>query len=267
MGVSPYTPKDTFVASSNDVAVCREPEYLIANTQEDREAAFELLYQSYVRAELSDPNEHEVRVTPFHLLPESPVFVSKSGDEVISTVTMVIDGVLGLPIDTLYSEKIEQLRRFGAKCAEMCCLADRRLNPERGLTSLIEMTRMALYYAMQEEVDCLLLIAHPRHGKFYKRAMGFKAIDEVRSCPYVKNRPAEPLILNLAELRYHKPRLYDRYFGEPVPPERLIHEPMESDELEYFAQFLSDDALSKLKMTMQAGWLFRASTLNRSLIG
>lgn len=253
MGVSPYAPHATGVSQPDGMVLHYSPEYRIARSLDDREEAFRLLYKSYLQAELSDPNAYELRVTPYHLLPESPVFISKKGDEVVSTVTMVIDGALGLPIEMLYGEKIAELRRFGAKCAEMCCLADRRNNPDRGIETLIEMTRLALYYAMHENVDCLLLIAHPRHGKFYKRAMGFKAIDEVRSCPYVRNRPAEPLLLNLAELRHHKPRLYDRYFGEPVSPEELVHDPMTADEIDYFSQFLSDEALEKIRVTSQAG--------------
>jgi hypothetical protein len=213
-------------------------DYYIASKLWEREAAFRLLYRAYVAADLSTPNPFNMRVTKFHLLPESPVFVARLNDNIESTVTMVLDSSEGLPIDAVYPEQIEILRRFNVNCAEMCCLADRRNNLSKGIDSVIGMTRLALHYAIQKDVSCLLLLAHPRHAKFYKRAMGFRAIDKVRSCPFVRGFPAEPLLLNLRELQDHKPKFYDRYFDGQPSHDELIHDPMTPGQIRYFQQFV-----------------------------
>lgn len=221
--------------------------YYIASKLWEREAAFRLLYRAYVAADLSTPNRFSMRVTKYHLLPDSPLFVARLNDNIESTVTMVLDSKEGLPIDAVYPEQMEILRRFNVKCAEMCCLADRRNNLSKGIESVIGMTRLALHYAIKEEVACLLLLAHPRHAKFYKRAMGFKAIDKVRSCPYVRGFPAEPLMLNLNEIREHRPKLYDRYFEAPVGRRELVHEPMNEAQVSYFQRFLPATVKSPAK--------------------
>lgn len=212
--------------------------FRIANNLQDREGAFRLLHQAYVRSGLTEPKPHGLRVSPYQLLPTSSVIVAEVNREIVSTVSMVMDGDLGLPIEGVYPEAVAQLRRFGARCAEICCLADRRADPERGVESIIELTRLAFYKALEQKVTCLLLIAHPRHARFYKRAMGFQAFDEVRTCPYVRNRPAEPLLLNMLELAYRRPRLYDRYLGESVEEDRLRQTALSPNEVAYFRRFL-----------------------------
>lgn len=228
--------------SSNDTDPRDAISFHIASRLWEREAAFRLIYRAYLAADLSAPNPHEMRVTKYHLQPDCPIFVARKHENIEATVSMVFDGPLGLPIDTLYPEQMEILRNFNVKCAEMCCLADRSSNLAKGIDSLIGMTRLALHYAIKRDVACLVLLAHPRHAKFYKRAMGFKAIDKVRACPYVRGFPAEPLLLDLVEVRTTKPRLYSRYFEEGVPADHLEYDPIAPEEIEYFSRYLDEES-------------------------
>ncbi len=217
------------------------PRTRAVRTRSEREGAFKVLYRTYVQADLAEPNPHGMRVTPYHLLPSTSMFVTEYQDQVVSTVTLCEDGSLGLPIESLYPEKVAELRATGAKIAEVCCLADRRRDAERGLDAMIELTRLVFHVAEQRGVDYLVCVAHPRHGRFYKRATGMVAFDEIRACPYVKGRPAEPLLLDLKKLTSNPPRLYSRYF-ETTPEEAALQpDAITLDEVLHFAQFLEDE--------------------------
>ena len=51
-------------------------EYKIANSREERAAAFRLVYDAYLKGGLGEPNPHQMRVTPYHLLPGTEVFIA-----------------------------------------------------------------------------------------------------------------------------------------------------------------------------------------------
>lgn len=218
-----------------------KPAVRVARSRAEREGAFKILYRAYLQADLAEPNSHGMRVTPYHLLPSTSVFISEHESQIVATVTLCQDGCMGLPIESLYPEKIAELRASGAKLAEVCCLADRRRDAERGLDAMVSLTKLVFHLAQQQDVDYLLCVAHPRHGRFYKRATGMVAFDEIRACPYVKNRPAEPLLLDLKQLAAHPPRLYGKYFEKDYADEALKHKPMTLDEVFHFSQFLDDD--------------------------
>ena len=88
----------------HDTAMCVQCK--IASLREARDAAFRLVYHSYLRADLTEPNRHETRVTPYHLLPTTEVFVGMCRGEIISTLSLIQDGELGLPIESVYAPEI-----------------------------------------------------------------------------------------------------------------------------------------------------------------
>src|SRR5690606_3507969 len=66
-GVSPST--------DENVPVPRERwRCSIAATRAERERAFRLIYDAYVRSGLGTPNAWQMRVTPYHLLPTTTIF-------------------------------------------------------------------------------------------------------------------------------------------------------------------------------------------------
>jgi hypothetical protein len=68
--------------------------YKIASCQEEREAAFRLVHDAYVTAELMDPNAYRMRVTPWHLLPTTDNAVKRLG-----TMDVHVQGFQGVRCD------------------------------------------------------------------------------------------------------------------------------------------------------------------------
>src|SRR5216110_2184420 len=78
-----------------------ELSYSLARSTKQRREAFALVHQAYVRAGLGKPNPLGLRVTPHQVLPTSQIFVGVVKDQVVSTVSLIGDGQLGLPMEKM----------------------------------------------------------------------------------------------------------------------------------------------------------------------
>lgn len=224
------------VDSTNE-SRCAETEetgivYKVAADERERDAAFRLLYRSYVRSGLIQPNHHEMRVTPYHLLPSSAVFVAILRQEVICTVSLIGDGELGLPMESIYADEVSQLRGQGAVLAEVSGLADRRQNMQRFFPVFLRLVGVLCPYAKQQGIKQLVVAVHPRHARFYQRFLRFERIGDKKNYPQVCDHPAVALLLDFARLESHWPKVHELLFGANLPPHELEPRPMSAAEQE-----------------------------------
>ena len=91
-------------------------EYRIANNRWDCLAAFRLVYETYLNRGLIEPNHFRLRVTPFHLLPTTHTFLAIQNQKVICSVSLIGDGELGLPMESIYHEEVNRSRGAGTVC-------------------------------------------------------------------------------------------------------------------------------------------------------
>jgi hypothetical protein len=206
----------------------------IAETHEELQEAFGLVYQAYMRSGLARPNPFEMRVTPWQLLSSTDIFVAQVRDEVICTVSLVRDGGLGLPMESVYGEEVDRLRQRGLQLAEVSCLADRRKGQERSATMLFRVMGMMAQCAEYRGVDELMIAVHPRHALFYQRAMCFTPIGELVSYQSVCGNPAVALSLNLKRAPVDYPREYRRFFGDRFSTRDFQPRPIPDESLPYF---------------------------------
>ena len=73
-------------------------EFKIASCAAEREAAFRLVHSRYLQSNLDAENPYDLRITPHHLLDSTTIFVGINDGEVVSTISMVEDSELGLPM-------------------------------------------------------------------------------------------------------------------------------------------------------------------------
>lgn len=219
---------DTSVKTTEDVN-CR-----IAATLEERASAFRLIYDSYLRAGLGEPNRYHLRVTPYHLLPTTEVFIATCQEETIFTMSLVIDGELGLPMESVYGPEVEQRREQGILLGEISCLADRQSHFRGFFPVFLRLSRLLGQYAWRQGVDQLVAAVHPRHSRFYRRFLNFRTIGVERVYPTVRNNPAVALGLDLANLEQNDPVTHDRFFGQWLPEENTQPKPIRGAEIEFF---------------------------------
>jgi hypothetical protein len=67
-----------------------------------------------------------MRVAPCHVLSTTETFIAVCSDEVISTVSLVIDAELGLPTETVFDRGVATKRERGIVSGEVSCLAGHR---------------------------------------------------------------------------------------------------------------------------------------------
>lgn len=204
----------------------RDVSVQIASRPKELRAAFSLVYQSYLNAGLAEPNPHEMRVTPYHLLPTTEIFIATVADEIVATVSLVVDGELGLPMEDCYPAPVLARRVEGIRMAEVSCLADRRASFERSLPAVIRLMSLMAQCAIRRGVDELMIAVHPRHAAFYRRFAGFEVIGEEKSYRAVRGNPAVALAMNFKRATAEHPAAYRRFLGEPFPEEELEYQPI-----------------------------------------
>src|SRR5205085_456268 len=173
------------------------------------------------------------------------VFIAQLRDDVICTVTLVIDGELGLPMQSLYAQTINERRSMDLRLAEVSCLADRRNDPRRFFPLFVALSRLMVQSARLRGVDQLLVTVHPRHARFYHRYMAFETIGEEKAYPMVKNNPALPLCLDFARVDRDHPASYDQFFGERLPASATEYRPMSDNDRRYFQTISADLAANE----------------------
>jgi hypothetical protein len=220
--------------NSNRSATIDGVTYKTASNRAEREAAFRLVHHAYTRVGLMEPNAFGMRVTPYHLLPTSDVFLAVVEAEVICTLSLIGDGEMGIPMEAIYDDEIQQLRTRGVNFAEVSCLADRRLNQIRQMPVLVRLISLMLQYARYNSVDEVLLAVHPRHERYYNRFFGCRRFGELKSYPSVLDNPAVACTHEFVRLDEERYPMYEKVYGFRYPTIQLQRQPMLEADREYF---------------------------------
>lgn len=210
----------------------------VASTPRERVAALRLVYENYVARGMIARHPYRLRVTAFHLLPTTTIFMAREFDQISATVTLIGDGPMGLPSDAAQPDVVDELRQSGHRIAEVSCLAFHDWDRRQFLPVFIEMTRVLTQFARAHGVDQLLIGCVPRHANFYRRFLGFEQIGEMRPYSTVCNTPGVACRLDLTQMDWERPDLYERYFGTPVPAHLLQRSPMTEGERDAYAHVI-----------------------------
>lgn len=180
--------------------------------------AWQLVFRSYLREGLIDPNPFRIHFTPQAVNPDTCVIIGRISELTVSTVTVVPDGDAGLPLDSVYRQELDDLRRKGRRLLEAGLLADRREHIARSLPAVLEIMRYAIFRTYHTATDIMAGV-HPHHTGFYKRYMAFEEMGPVRTYPVVNNQPVVMLRLPLHEkLRLRPlPKGLAFFMRDPVP--------------------------------------------------
>jgi hypothetical protein len=218
-------------------------QYRIACTREEREAAFRLVYNSYLRAGLGENNPHKMRVTPYHLLESTQVFIAVYGHRIIFTMSLVKDGELGLPMDSVYREEVDRLRSRGLRLGEVTCLADCQRHVREFFPIFLCTSRLMAQYARYRGLDAIMAAVHPKHARFYRRYMDFRVFGQEKTYPTVRNHPALALWLEFDRVDREPPACYDFFFGDQVPFDDLQPQRIPRADREYFGTMVDENFL------------------------
>lgn len=216
--------------------------YKVADNQHERAGAFRVVYDSYVHSGLMRPNFFELRLMPQHLLATTAVFVAMENERVIATVTLVGDGRLGLPMESVYPGEVNDLRLPSRWIGEVSALANTPGDKRVARTAVIRLMQMTARFSVRHGIDDLLIAVHPRHARFYQRAMGFRLLAGKRAYPAVRGFPAVALHLDLSCVETERPECCDLLFGKRIADDHLRFCPISAAERRHFALVLASAA-------------------------
>ena len=186
----------------------------VASTTKDLRDAYNLVYNQYRKIKYQAANESKLRFTPHFALPTSHTLIALEDEQVIGTLTMVIDGALGLPIEKEYPEEIRRLRVIpGTRIAEVTCLVTRR---PKDVTVLLKLLYAAYSFAIHKQnVTDFCVAVIEDHQKFYAEALLFEQFGPAKEYALINNNRTVAMRLHLpsAQKTYHNIHTMGRMLG------------------------------------------------------
>lgn len=208
----------------------------VATTLEEVVNAWSLTYNVYSTNGFIDPNQHKIHTVPQAINSNTAVFYSTSGSNVDGTLTAMLDGPNGLPLDTVYKVELDLLRRQGRRLNEHGLLAhmtqidasqathSARQQADQVRTSLIHLMCRTVRFGLAMNCTDIVIGVHPKHMRFYQRAWGFKQAGPERAYATVNDRPVVLMRLDYSEVirREELPYAYDFLLNNPIPLESVL---------------------------------------------
>ncbi len=161
--------------------------------------AWNLVYRVYLKRGYIRPNPRRLHAAAPMFTRQAAVLVKSRGQEVLGTLSVAIDGGMGLPMDSTFGRELDALRRRRRRLAEVAHFADAVELTDTGRSdraSLEFLMGLAYRYALWAGADELVVGVHPDHAGFYQKLWGFEPYGPTQSCAAVGGRPAVLLRLD-----------------------------------------------------------------------
>ncbi len=126
-----------------------------------------------------------------------------------ATVSMVKDSHLGLPMDCMYSQEIDVIRKTADLVAEMTCFAN--IGSKGVRTILMLLFSNVYHHAIKNNVSDLVMAANPDHVGIYKM-LGAKVVGGQKKYEIAQGKPAVALHIPLDEAWHYLKNNHSRKF-------------------------------------------------------
>lgn len=173
----------------------------IANTLEEREAAFKLGYTTYLEKGYIKENLEERLICEYDFNSETVVLIVQDKQKNIAgTLTLVFDDALELPANKVYHQELDFIKKTHRRNAEICrfVINSAYRNSKEILVLLFNYT--AIYINKVKNYDGLVIEVTPRHKNYYKDLLHFKEFGKEKCCPQVQDTVG--VLLHLSTLDY-----------------------------------------------------------------
>ncbi|MBD3245993.1 MAG: hypothetical protein GF333_03185 [Candidatus Omnitrophica bacterium] len=183
----------------------RSVDYRIARIREEITQAYSLVYREYLKRGYTEECPSQMRYTVYNALPQSSTFVTVADDIVLSTVSVIPDSPLGLPMDAIYRNEIDALRDQGKKVCEVTMLAS-NTDLFRGVSVMLNAKKMFFifslfklvfdYLSIYHDYDFACITFHPKHKLIYDFLL-FEDLGELKTYNHANGAPAIGKYINL----------------------------------------------------------------------
>lgn len=240
---------------TNPETILETIDYRIARTRQEAHEAYSLVYREYLERGYVKHTQAHMRYTLFNAIPQTTTFIGKLEDKLISTVTIIPDSNLGLPMDNLYNEELNIFRQKQSRICEIAMLAtDSELFAE-GISMMTNSTKMLVvfnlfkllfdYASVKLNMDYMCITVNPKHKLTYDFLL-FTEIGGIKMYDSVNGAPAIAMCLDLKNIKSEcelkkRPVIAKIFLSEPTDPDKLNNKfIMNADDLRYFFVEKSD---------------------------
>lgn len=189
-------------------------ELKIAETQDELEACFRILHDSYVVAGFMKPDPSGLRVTIYHALPTTTTLCAKWEGRVVGTISIIREGVFGFPLQSVFD--LTGLRALGGNITEVSSLAvDPSFRKTGGMVMFPLMKFMREYAKFYFDTRHLVIAVNPNRIEMYEALLCFERLksSEVESYDFANGAPAVGAAL---DLQFADERTESIYRGRPL---------------------------------------------------
>lgn len=189
-----------------------KPAIKVAENIDEYSKSFNILYQEYRKVGYTPDHPKEMLYNKWSLLPNTSIFIFKSYNDVISSVSLIKDiEPFGLPLDEVAKKNVDILRNQNRRVAEAGALAT--TSTRRWSNLMIWLFRAIYYYSTMADFDDVVLVINPKHVRFYTQIMLFEPFGETAHYEKV-GAPAVPMRV---DLRTYADKLKKAYPAELFP--------------------------------------------------
>lgn len=188
-------------------------ELKIAETQDELEACFRILHDSYVAAGFMKPDPSGLRVTVYHALPTTTTLCAKWDGQVVGTISIIREGVFGFPLQSVFD--LTGLRALGGNITEVSSLAvDPSFRKTGGMVMFPLMKFMREYAKFYFDTRHLVIAVNPNRIEMYEALLCFERLTNsgVDRYDFANGAPAVGAAL---DLQYADERTDALYKGRP----------------------------------------------------
>ena len=181
----------------------------IAETQDELEACFRILHDSYVAAGFMKPDPSGLRVTVYHALPTTTTLCAKWDGRVVGTISIIREGVFGFPLQSVFD--LTALRAEGGNITEVSSLAvDPSFRKTGGMVMFPLMKFMREYAKFYFDTRHLVIAVNPNRIEMYESLLCFDRLQssEVDNYGFANGAPAVGATLDLRNADERTERLY-----------------------------------------------------------
>jgi GNAT superfamily N-acetyltransferase len=147
----------------------------VAETADELQACFRILHDAYVGSGFMQPHPSGLRVTPWHALPTTTTICAKVAGEVVGTLSMVREGVFGLPLQSAFD--LTAVRARPGQVAEISALAVRKDYRRTGGAVLFPLMKFMYEYCTRYfDTRHLLIAVNPNRIEMYESLLLFERL-------------------------------------------------------------------------------------------
>ena len=195
-------------------------ELKIADTQDELEACFRILHDSYVAAGFMRPHPSGMRVTAYHALPTTTTLCAKWDGRVVGTITMIREGVFGFPMQSAFN--LSKLRSLSGRIAEISALAIDPAFRKTGGKILFPLMKFMYGYCKDYfDTRHIVIAVNPNKIEMYESLLFFERLQAkaVTNYDFANGAPAVAATLDLAEA----PTRFEQVYGHKRLQKNLAH--------------------------------------------